>query len=541
MNVYATYVFQNAKGLTMNVQDDMVSTVAVAGNKIIYVGDFSGAKAYIQENTKMIDVKGRTLMPGFIDAHIHTLLYGMLGDGIINVDYNHVNSVEDMKELICQEVAKKQKGEWIILSGYDHNKLLEKRHPNRLELDEVAPENPVQCTRCCAHMGVYNSLALQKGGVLEADQFALGEVVVDADGEMTGLLKETAHMCMSAKVEFSEDAILRGLQNCSDILVSYGVTTAHDAGAYGKISTKTMERASAEGKIDVRLRPMIFDMFGKESNRAYIESFLETGIHTNLGDEKFSIGPVKIMVDGSTSGPSCATREPYSHDANLEGILVWEQNEIEEILEEAHLANFQGTAHAVGDLAVSYMLESYEHILQKYPKENHRHRIEHCALVDEGMIAQIKELQLVPISNPSFVAINADDYKRFYGERTRYMFPLASYRDNNIITAIGSDAPVTVPNPMLGVYGAINRKDLLHGTVIGENQKVDILDIIRMYTLHGAYASFEEDKKGSLEVGKLADLIILSDDILAVTEENYMQVEVALTMIDGKVVYENET
>ena len=536
--LFADVLFTNAKAITVNKNDDIVTDVAVKGNKIMYVGDSEGTKPYIGPDTKIIDAKGKTVMPGFIDAHLHCLLYGLLGKQIINVDYTHVSSIEDIKNLIKEAAKTKKKGEWIKLSGYDHNKLAEKRHPSVQDLDEAAPDNPVQCVRCCAHMGIYNSLALKAGNVSSPDQFAPGEVVVDENGNLTGLLKETAHMYMSTKVEFADEEILEGIKNCNDILLSYGITTAHDAGAYGALTTRLMLKACKEGLVDIRMRPMIFDMFGKDSNKAYINSFLETGVYTNLGDEKFTIGPVKIMTDGSSSGPSSATIEPYSHDPNLKGILVWEQEEMEEMLKKCHVAGFQTTGHAVGDKAVSYMVQSYENILKEYPREDHRHRIEHCGLTNEDIIAKIKKLGIVPVSNPSFITINAADYNRFYGDRVKYMFPLKSYLDNGIITAIGSDAPVTDPNPMMSIYGALLRRDYKTLSDCGTNQKVGIMDIIRMFTLNGAYVSFEEDIKGSLEVGKLADIIMLEDNILTYNAEDILNLKVDLTMVDGKVVYE---
>ena len=536
--LFADVLFTNAKALTVNKNNDIVTDIAVKGNKIIFVGNNQDAKAYIGSETKVIDAKGKTVMPGFIDAHLHCLLYGLLGEQIINVDYNHVDSIEDIKKLIKEAVKTKKKGEWIKLSGYDHNKLAEKRHPSVQDLDEVAPDNPVQCARCCAHMGVYNSAALKEGNVSSPEGFAPGEVVTDENGNLTGLLKETAHMYMSTKVGFSDEEILAGLKNCSDLLLSFGVTTAHDAGAYGALTTRLMLKASMEGIIDIRIRPMIFDMFGKESNIEYINKFLETGIFTNLGNEKFTIGPVKIMTDGSSSGPSSATIEPYSHDPNNSGILVWEQKEVEEMLKKCHLAGFQTTAHAVGDRAVTNMVTSYENILNEYPKENHRHRIEHCGITNEGVLEKIKKLGIVPVSNPSFITLNAPDYNRFYGDRVNYMFPLKSYVEKGIITAIGSDAPITVPNPMMSIYGALLRRDFKTLTECGPNQKVDIMDIIRMFTINGAYVSFEEDIKGSLEVGKLADIIMLEDDILTYNPEDILNLKVKITMVDGKIVYE---
>ena len=535
--MYADTVILNGSVLTVNQQDDVTEAVAIRDGKILAVGSNAEIEAYIGDETNVIQAGGKTVMPGFVDAHIHFGMYGLLDHGIIDINYPKAKSIEEIKDLIRAEAKKKKKGEWIKLQGYDHNKLLEKRHPTKEDLDEAAPENPVQCTRCCAHMAVYNSLALEIAGVHSADQYAPGEVVVNENGQLHGLLKETAHMDTSTKVEFSSDELLDGFVNADRIMLSLGITTAHDAGAYGAASTSAMQDACESGAVHVRLYPMLFDMFGKESGKEYIRTFIRAGIHTGCGSQHFKVGPTKIMLDGSSSGPSCAVIEGYSHDPANHGIQVWEQEEADEIVLAAHKAGFQVTAHAVGDKAVTIMVNAIEKALRQYPREDHRHRIEHCGLTNPELIGRIAKLGIIPISNPSFITINGTDYNRYYGERVDYLFALKSYLDAGIITAIGSDSPVTHPNPMNSLFGALNRKDQKTGDSVGEMQKVGVKEIVRMFTYNGAYASFEETVKGSLEPGKLADIVVLTENLLDYPPESIQDVRVAYTLGDGKVVY----
>ena len=196
------------------------------------------------------------------------------------------------------------------------------------------------------------------------------------------------------------------------------------------------------------------------------------------------------------------------------------------------------TAHAVGDKAVTIIVNAIEKALAQFPRADCRHRIEHCGLTNPELIARIAKLGIVPVSNPSFITINGTDYNRYYGDRVRYMFPLKSYLDAGVITAIGSDSPVTHPDPMNSLYGALNRKDRKTGDDVGENQKVEVLQIVRMMTYNGAYASFEEKLKGSLEPGKLADVVILTEDLLTYPPEDVQQVAVRATFLDGELVYE---
>lgn len=534
----ADTVITNGRVLTVDAQDTVAEAVAIRGKYILDVGSAAEMAAYVDEHTKVIDAGGKTVMPGFIDTHIHAGMYGLLDHGIINVVYPKVHSIADIQQLIREDAAKKKPGEWIKLNGYDHNKLAEKRHPTKEELDEAAPNHPVQLTRCCAHMGVYNTLALKMAGVERADQFAPGEVVLNPDGTLHGLLKETAHMSTSTKVEFSHQELVEGYANASKILLALGVTTAHDAGAWGTISTRAMQDACLSGEAKVRINMMVFDMFGKESGKDYIRDFIRTGMFTGCGGEHYKLGPVKIMLDGSSSGPSSAVIEGYSHDPDNHGIQVWTQEEADEIILEAHRAGFQVTAHAVGDKAVTIIVNAIEKALAQFPRADCRHRIEHCGLTNPELIARIAKLGIVPISNPSFITINGTDYNRYYGERVRYMFPLKSYLDAGVITAIGSDSPVTHPDPMNSLYGALNRKDRKTGDDVGENQKVEVLQIVRMMTYNGAYASFEEKLKGSLEPGKLADVVILTEDLLTYPPEDVQQVAVRATFLDGELVYE---
>jgi len=522
--------------LTVNRTNDIAQAVAVRGNRILAVGTDEEIRALAGEHTKVIDASGCTVMPGLVDAHIHFGMYGMLGKSVINVAYSHAKSIGDILRLIREDAAKKPKGTWIKLQGYDHSKLQEGRHPTVAEIDKAAPDHPVQCTRCCAHMGVYNTQALNIGGI-RPEQFAPGEVITDETGALTGLLKETAHMHMSTLVEYTDEEVMEGLSNANNIMLSLGVTSAHEAGCYGAQSFRAMRRAAASGVIQVRLYAMIFDMLGKQSCNELIAHHLSAGTCTGLGDTGYRLGPIKLMLDGSSSGPSSATRRPYSHDPNLKGILVWQPGETEAMVEAAHRAGYQVTAHAVGDQAVEMMVTAIENALAKYPRPDHRHRIEHCALTDPALIERIKNAGIIPISNPAFITINGRDYNRYYGDRVDYMFSMKSYQEAGVITAIGSDSPVTHPDPMHGFYGALTRKDRKNQVTCGEGQKLDILDVVRMHTYNGAYASFEEDIKGSLEPGKLADITVLSEDILLCPPDEIGRVSAKYTMVGGNLCY----
>lgn len=540
MSETADIVFKNGTIITVNSKDEVAEAAAVKGKKILFVGKNADVESFCGADTKVIDLEGKSMVPGFIDAHMHFMMYALFYKETIDIAFDKVQTIEGIKELIRKAAAEKKPGEWICLWGYDQNKLLDKRHPTIDDLDEAAPDNPVQCVRCCGHMGVYNTKALEIGKITGPDQFAPGEVVVDAAGRMTGLLKETPNDMLWGYIEHSDEALKEGYRAFGDLMLKSGITSIHDAGTYGGQFVKVLQDVIDDGTFPVRMYVIYYNVLGKQASRDWIYHLIDTGLHTGLGNEHFKVGAAKILLDGSTSGPSCATREPYSHDPDLKGILNWTQEEVNEIFLDAQKAGFQVTAHAVGDMAVEQAINGIEYALKNCPKENHRNRIEHCGLTDEALIERVRELGIVPISNPGFFTINGSDYNRYYGKRVDSMFAAKTYKEKGIVTAFGSDCSVINENPMLGIYGAVTRKDMNTGEACGECQKISIMDAIRCYTYNGAYASFEEDIKGSIEAGKLADLVVLSENILETDPERIPEIKVEKTMIDGKILYERD-
>lgn len=539
MQYEADFIFFNGPVVTVNSLNEIAEAVVVKGNRIIFVGNYSDARIYGGRATVFFDLKGRSLLPGFIDSHIHFGMFGLKQGPIVDINFEKAHSIKKIKQLIHEETKNKMPGQWIVCWGYDQNKLEEGRHPTVDDFDEVSPQNPVRCTRCCGHMGVYNSLALEMLGIGKRTDFADGEVVTE-DGRLTGLLKENAHMYAGQLAKFSEEEILAGIMLANKEVLKLGITTVHDAGSDGTETIRIIEKAVRDKQIQVRIHQMIFDLAGKEQGKELIKHYLATGLSTGFGNEMFTIGPVKIMLDGSSSGPSSAMSKPYNHDSNLKGILVWTQEEADEVIIEAHNAGYQVTAHAIGDLAIDIILKAIEKALKNSPRMNHRHRIEHCGLPNTEQLDKIKELGIIPIPNPGFIYLNGKDYNRFYGERVDFMFPLKTYIQKGIIAAIGSDTPVIEPNPMHGIYGALMRTDGKTNEYVGKQQCITVLDAVRMYTYNGAFASFEENNKGSIEPGKLADLIVLSKNILETRPESIKEVKTDITMIDGQIVYERD-
>lgn len=526
-------IFLDGAVITVDPQNTVAEAIVIEDNKILYVGSNEEAMKYINTETEVINLNGRSVVPGFIDAHNHL---GLCGMNMLSVDCRSpkVKCIADIQNLIRERAKVTPKGEWIRGWGYNHTRLEEQRHPTRWELDEASPDHPVMISRICGHISVSNSIALEKGSITDETPSPEGGFIERENNRVNGVMKETAHNYMMKVALPTEDELSNGFAMVNDKLISEGITSIHEAGGYGYVQMKAMQTASKQGKVKLRVYAILFSFI---ENDKFVNDYTKCGLYTGFGDEKFRIGPIKLMIDGSSSGPTAATIKPYNSNPNDSGILCYSQEEVDNLLIPAHKAGYQITVHAVGDRAVTVMTNTIEKALTLYPRENSRHRIEHCALVNPELVAKIKKLGIVPIPQPAFLYEFGDGYVINYGEeRVNQMFTCRSWKDNGIISAGSSDNPVTYSNPLIGMHLAVNRVTQ-SGAPISQDERISIQDALRMYTYNGAYASFEEDIKGSLEVGKLADLVVLSDSLYDVPKDKIKDVCVDMTIIDGETVY----
>lgn len=548
MNFDYSYIdigFYNGTVVTVNKNDDIEEAVGIKGNKIVFVGKSEELKKLSDDKTILIDLKGRALLPGLIDSHYHPILSGLFGDepdsSIINIKDDTCKSIEDIKDKIVEAAKVKKPGEWISMMGYDPQNLEEDRHPTIEDLDEVSPDNPVQCMHIGGHVCVYNTLALQELGVYgpeDAKKFPKDEVEVK-DGKLTGMVRDHTHFALWSKVDYSPEEQAVAAMKSHEHLLENGITSIHDCGECGPSSYHIMQKLCLSRKFKVRSYMLIHNIYGKPFSLEENANFLKLGYQTGLGNEYFRVGSNKFMIDGGSSAPSSAMKEPYSHDPDLPGILGWEEDEIADYIKLIHDADCQATAHAIGDLAVEYMVRGYEKALADNPRENHRHRIEHCTFVDEDLLKRMAKLGICPSVNPGMIQVGGKDYERFYGDRMKYCIALRSMIDLGMKPSISSDYP-SGPAGLATIDAAVNRYDRVKEHQTDETQKISVLEAIRCATYNGAYLSFEEDIKGSIEVGKLADLIILSENILDYPEERINEILVDMTMIDGNIEYIRE-
>lgn len=544
MGEYLDVAFKNGTVVTMDAADTVAQAAGVKGREIAFVGSNADISARIGPGTRVINLSGRSLVPGFIDTHVHPIFSGLFGDDeeadIIYTGARNCKSIGDVLTLVRKAAAKRRPGEWISMMGYDQNSVAEKRHVTLAELDEAAPDNPVQCMRSCGHICIYNSRALAAIGVrsaADAAKYPQNEIVVE-DGRLTGMVKEHTHFLLWSRVAYSEERQLRALLRSNDRLLSCGITSVHDPGEFGAISYRLMRDCCRDRRFKPRAYMMLHSVYGKAFSKADVDAFLQLGLQSGVGDEYFRFGSCKFMLDGGTSGPSCATRRPYSHAPDMPGILGWERDETADYIARINEAGCQCTAHAVGDLAVEFMVEGYEKAFRENPRPEARHRIEHCAITDKSLIERMARLNICPSCNPAFLTVNGSNYTRYYGERMRFFTALRDMIDAGLKVSIASDGPSGPVHPSALLDGCVNRVDRLTGEVLDRTQAVTLREALRLYTRNGAYCSYEESRKGSVERGKLADLVVLSEDVVTLPPERIPELQADLTMIDGIVEYE---
>jgi predicted amidohydrolase YtcJ len=328
-------------------------------------------------------------------------------------------------------------------------------------------------------------------------------------------------------------AALRAQEHC----LKNGITSVHDCGEPGKPAYHIMQKLCSERLFKVRSYMMLNSIFGKERAKEINAHWLSLGLMTGLGDEHFRIGACKFILDGGSGAPSCATREPFCHDPSLPRERGWEREEVAEYVKLIHDADCQATAHANGDLAVEFMVEAYEKAFAENPRPDLRHRIEHCTVVDRDLIDRMARMNICPSVNASAIYAMGDKFREFYGEeRNKYICAVRSMLDAGIRCSLHSDTP-SYPAGLALIHAAVNRYDRRSSVQCDRTQAVGVFEAIRCATINGAYASFEEDIKGSIEPGKLADLIVLSDNILEIDPMDIDRLKVDLTMIDGVVEY----
>ncbi|KIL74406.1 amidohydrolase [Bacillus badius] len=530
----ADVVFVNGEVITVDKHDSIQQALAVKANKILAVGSNAALQAFVGEGTRVVDLKGKSLLPGIVDAHLHLVLYGVFQLNLSCKDPK-MPSIDALLAKLKERASKTPKGQWVRAWGFNERTINEKRYPTLQELDAVSTDHPIVITRTCGHIGVANSRALHLASINEQTITPQGGIIEKGtDGKLTGRLIETAYMRMNETARYTPAELQQAISIAQQHFIQTGITSIHEAGTFDQESYRLLQLTSNTGDLKIRVYAMIGAL---NDCKQFTLNMMNAGVVTGTGNEFFKIGPAKLFTDGSSTGPTIATREGYTSNKEDRGILYYSEDEIYEVLGEAHKRGYQITVHAQGDQAIDMYLNVVEKALQEAPRNNHRHRIEHAGISSPDLQERMKKLGVIPVPNPPFPYEFGESYLHNYGARTDFMYPARDFIDRGILAAAGSDAPITTYNPWVGIHTAVNRR-INTGSPFGNSQKISLLEAIRMYTYNGAYASFEETIKGSLEAGKLADLVVLDRSILNESPEKLKDIKVEWTMIDGELVFE---
>jgi len=436
---------------------------------------------------------------------------------------------------IKEEASKKVPGSWEVGRGWDDNTFIsEKRFPTRYDLDEVAPNHPVILVRVCGHITVINSKALEVVGVSkDTESPERGQIDKDpTTNEPTGVMRESAGHLMRNQVSFTDEELVEGLKAACDLAASKGITSIHclpSSSTAPSPEIKTFQTLLMRDELPIRVYLMIPE--------PSFPKLADIGMFTGFGNSQLKIGGIKVLLDGSLGGRTAAMLEPYSDEPSNEGILIYSEEKLHEIVKNAHNAGFQLGIHTIGDKAAKIAIDAVEAALKESPRDDSCHRLEHASCLSAELIQRMKKLGMVGAVQPPFIySDGAWTPDRIGDERARYVYPFKTMLDAGIKLTGGSDCPVERMDPFPGIQAAVTRLTA-EGEIFIPEERVSVEEAIRMYTLDAAYGAFEEDIKGSIEPGKLADMVIVSDDPFKIPKDKIREIEVETTIMGGKIVF----
>jgi predicted amidohydrolase YtcJ len=523
----------NGTILTMDPSQPEVEAFGVIGDRIVAVGNRRLVEDALPRGYRTVDLAGRCAVPGFNEAHNHMISYGMTLEQI-DASFPAVTSIRDIVAAVRERAVTTTHGRWIVGRGYDDNKLEERRHPTRQDLDQATDEYPVIIINGSGHLSAVNSLALQLAGVTRDTEDPVGgHFVRDEHGEPTGVLHETAQERIRALIPApTVDEQVQALRRTNDAYIRAGITSSQDAGSDSADDIKAYQQAVKRGHLKLRTSMMIRENL--------LPHLVELGIEQGFGDHRLRVGPIKMFIDGSLIGRTAAVTEPFLDDPRPDnlGLMMMPQEQFEDYVMQAHAAGYQIAVHAIGDRGIDWVLDAYEKALTAMPRRDHRHRIEHCGICRPDILDRIQRLGVVPVSQPVFIIEYGDGFIRHLGPwRSQLTYPFRSFLERGIRLVFSSDCPVSDFAPLKSIQAAVTERTG-SGQSYALEEAVTVEEALEMYTVAGAYATFEEDIKGQIKAGMLADVTVLEQDPRTVDPMTLTELKVSATIIGGETVYE---
>jgi len=515
-----------------------LQALAIRDGRIIRLGTTRDVLRLCGSETRCVDLAGRTALPGFIETHNHPMHYGYAVKIAVDASTPPNETIDDILQRIEQRVRATPKRAWIRAERYDDTLLREKRHPTRADLDRVTPDHPVYMTHVTGHFSVANSAALKIAGITAQTPDPPGGIIYrDESGNPNGVLAESAaQMLVSQHLPaFGEDEMLASLQAASDEYVKAGVTTAHDLGIGlhgGAQAIAAYHRAKERGLF----RPRVYGFLAEQILPELAEGTLGPMARAvaGIGDDQFRLAGVKMWSDGSIQGITGALSEPYYCQPATRGLPIYSEEQLTVRIRALRDAGWHVAVHANGDAAIGAVVAAYEQT-----PGGQRYRIEHCQTGRDDQLDRIARHDIHVSFFIKHVYYWGDRHRDIFlgPERAQRISPLASARKRGIRYALHSDCPVTPVMPLEGIWAAVNRITS-GGARLGPEQRIDVETALRAYTSSAAHLSFEENQKGTLETGKLGDVVVLDRDPTASEPEQLNRLQVDMTIIGGQVVFE---
>lgn len=517
---------------TVDEANPTADAVAIMDGKIIAVGSEEECRSALGDEHESVDLRGGAMLPGFIDTHMHPVVLTFFD---MNVDLRGATSIEEIQGMIRAAAESDSTENWIVGLQFDEQNLTDPRLLNRHDLDEACPDRPALVIKHDGHMVILNTRAIAASGISAATPDPEGGVIDrEDDGYPAGPFRENATQTPLSTMPTPEiDSLIEGAKAAFAKLPAKGITSI---GAV--LQTGEEGPAGTSGAFDVMAMTMFLEhvpvnLYGLliADDMGKVEEARQTPLH---GDKPggHNIGAVKIFSDGTYGSCTAYMYEPFTDQPDKRGFLVRSEDSLYSCMEDAHTAGFQIAIHAIGDLANAICVGLYERLLAEHPREDHRHRIEHASSLSADIIADIARLGLVVSTQPLFIHSEKHWlHKRLGPERAKWAYPYRALLDAGIKIAGASDAPVESTDVLHAIQCCVTREGF-------ETQEaITAAEAVRMYTLDAAYAQFEDSVKGSIEVGKRADLVILSANPVSVPPEKICNISVERTIVAGKVVY----
>jgi predicted amidohydrolase YtcJ len=522
-------ILYNGNIITINDRQPRAEAVAIADGRFLAVGTNEKVRALATSKTSKINLERRTVVPGFVDAHTHPAEAGLMHLRQVDCD---LRSIADIQTAIRERASKTPAGKWVLGFKYDDTKTRDDRPLTREDLDAAAREHSVYISHRGGHTAYVNTLAYGRAGVTESTPDPPGGRF-DRDPKtrkLNGRISERATEIFDKAIaaNYSRDDYRQAVKLICKMMSRAGVTSAHDAwGVHDYLLG--YQDAHDVGDLSVRIYCLI--------HYSEIDRMLAAGIRSGFGNEWVRVGGIKMVADGSISERTAWLSQPYVGRPDDFGIQVMSEQELYDSVRKAHEADWQIGVHANGDRAIDMVLRVYERLQREHPRRDPRFRLEHCTVVNDSLVQRMKALAAIPTPFAAYVYYHGEKMREYGAERLNHMFALRSFLDAGVRVAPGSDYPPGPFEPMMALQSSVTRTDM-NGNVWGPKQRIAIEEALRVQTLHGAYASFEEHEKGSIERGKLADLVVLDRDPLHEDPLSLVKIPIERTMVGGRWVFE---